>query len=152
MTIYDTSGSSDPFGIYDLIKRLKAEFTTALFFHAHNDLGLATANSLSAVYAGADGLDVTINGLGDRAGNASLEQVLLGLYLKDIDTGVVLKDLPGLSRTVEEASGVKVSKLSPIVGEYVFFHKSPSHLENPELFEAFDPAVIGSRRKLNKPG
>jgi len=147
ITIYDTNGSSDPLSIYDLINQLKRGTNVPLFFHGHNDLGLATANSLTAVYAGADGLDVTINGLGDRAGNASLEQVVLNLYVKGFDTGIVLRDLGKLSKIVEEESGVKVFKLAPVVGENIFIHKSPSHLENPELFEAFDPELIGSKRK-----
>src|SRR4030042_127614 len=150
LTIYDTNGSSDPFEIYDLVKRLKDNLEVPLFFHGHNDLGLATANSLSAIYAGADGLDVTINGLGDRAGNASLEQLALSLYLKGFDTGISLKDLKRLSKTVEEVSGIGVSKLAPVVGEYIFTHKSPGHLECPELFEAFDPQLVGSKRELNK--
>lgn len=150
VTIYDTNGNSDPFQIYDLVKRLKEDLDVPLFFHGHNDLGLATANSLAAVYAGADGLDVTINGLGDRAGNASLEQVVLNLYLKGIETGIVLKDMRKLSKTVEEESGIKVSKLAPVVGEHIFVHKSPGHLECPELFEAFDPQLVGFGRKLNR--
>jgi homocitrate synthase NifV len=148
INIYDTNGSSDPFSIYDLIKQLKKGLRVPLFFHGHNDLGLATANSLAAVYAGADGLDVTINGLGDRAGNASLEQVVLNLYVKGFDTGIVLRDLRKLSKTIEEESGIKVFKLAPVVGEKIFIHKSPSHLENPELFEAFDPELISSKREL----
>jgi homocitrate synthase NifV len=148
VTLYDTNGSSDPFEIYNLIKQLRGGVSVALCFHGHNDLGLATANSLSAVYAGADALDVTINGLGDRAGNACFEQVLLALHLRGIDTGVILKDLALLSKTVEKASGVPVSKLAPILGEYAFCHKSPSHLEVPQLFEAFDPVIIGSGRSL----
>jgi len=148
ITIYDTNGNSDPFSIYDLIKQLKRGINVPLFFHGHNDLGLATANSLAAVYAGADGLDVTINGLGDRAGNASLEQVVLNLYVKGFDSGIVLRDLKKLSKTIEEESGIKVSKLAPVVGEKIFIHKSPSHLENPELFEAFDPELISSKREL----
>jgi homocitrate synthase NifV len=150
ITIYDTNGSSDPFSIYDLIKQLKKGLRVPLFFHGHNDLGLATANSLAAVYAGANGLDVTINGLGDRAGNASLEQVVLNLYVKGFDTGIVLRDLKKLSKTIEEESGIKVFKLAPVVGEKIFIHKSPSHLENPELFEAFDPGLVGSKRKLSR--
>jgi len=146
--IYDTNGSSDPIAVYDLIKRLKENLDVTLFFHGHNDLGLATANSLAAVYAGADGLDVTTNGLGDRAGNASLEQVVLGLHIKGFNTGVILEDLRRLSKAVEEESGVEVSKLAPVVGEYIFSHKSPSHLENPELFEAFDPQIVDSSRKV----
>jgi len=148
ITIYDTNGNSDPFEIYALVKRLKDDLDVPLFFHGHNDLGLATANSLAAVYAGADGLDVTVNGLGDRAGNASLEQVVLSLHLKGFETVVTLQDLRRLSETVEEESGVKVSKLAPIVGKHIFVHKSPGHLENPDLFEAFDPQLVGSKRKL----
>ncbi len=150
VTVYDTNGGSDPFEIYDLMKRLRKELPVPLCFHGHNDLGFAGANALAAVYAGADVLDVTINGLGDRAGNASLEQVLMALYLRGIDTGVLLKQVTRLSRTVEEASGVKVSKLAPIVGEFSFCHKSPSHLEIPGLFEALDPALIGSDRSTTK--
>lgn len=150
VTIYDTNGSSDPFSVYDLIKRLKANLDVTIFFHGHNDLGLATANSLSAVCAGADGLEVTVNGLGDRAGNTSFEQVVLGLHLKGFNTGVMLKDLRRLSKTVEEESGVQVSKLAPVVGEYIFSHKSPSHLDNPGLFEAFDPEIVDSYRKLDE--
>lgn len=149
ITIYDTNGNSDPFEIYALVKRLKDDSDVPLFFHGHNDLGLATANSLAAVYAGADGLDVTVNGLGDRAGNASLEQVVLSLHLKGFETVVTLQDLRRLSETVEEESGVKVSKLAPIVGKHIFVHKSPGHLENPDLFEAFDPQIVGFERKLN---
>ncbi len=150
VTLYDTNGIFDPFTVYDLIKQLKKGLRVPLFFHGHNDLGLATANSLAAVYAGADGLDVTVNGLGDRAGNASLEQVVLNLYVKGFDTGIGLQDLKKLSKTIEEESGIKVSKLAPVVGEKIFIHKSPSHLENPELFEAFDPELVGSKRKLSR--
>lgn len=150
ITVYDTNGSSDPFAVYDLIRRLKRDIDITLFFHGHNDLGLATANSLAAVYAGADGLDVTINGLGDRAGNASLEQVALNLYIKGFDTGVNLNDLRQLSETIERESGVAICKLAPIVGEYIFSHKSPSHLEVPSLFEAFDPSLVDSTGKYTK--
>jgi len=150
VTVYDTNGSADPFEIYNLIMRLRKELRISICFHGHNDLGLAGANALAAVYAGADVLDITINGLGDRAGNASLEQVTLALYLKGIDTKVQLNDVVRLSRAVEKASGVSVPNLAPIVGKYCFCHKSPSHLEKPGLFEAFDPWLIGSVRSLTK--
>lgn len=148
VTLYDTNGSLDPFEVYHLIRELKEALEVPLFFHGHNDLGMATANSLAAVYAGAQGLDVTVNGLGDRAGNASLEQVVLGLHLKGFDTGIILQNLKRLSETIEKASGLRVSKLAPVVGEYISVHKSPGHLECPELFEAFDPLLVGSERKL----
>ena len=147
ITVYDTNGSADPFEIYNLMHRLKDEIDTELWFHGHNDLGLATANSVSAVLAGADGIDATINGIGDRAGNASLEQVVMCLILKGVETGITLKNIKHVSEIIEKESNVKVSKLAPIIGEYAFSHKSPSHLESPDLFEAYDPSLIGRQRK-----
>jgi homocitrate synthase NifV len=148
IVVYDTNGSADPFAIYGLIKHLKEYVKVPLFFHAHNDLGLATANSVAAAFAGADGLDVTVNGFGDRAGNASLEQVVMALYLKGIETGIALDGLKQLSKLVERESGVEVSSLAPIVGKFIATHKSPAHLEIPELFEAFDPSLVGMQRKI----
>jgi isopropylmalate/homocitrate/citramalate synthase len=150
VTIYDTNGKSDPFEIYQLMKQLKDNLSIPLFFHGHNDLGMATANSLAAIDAGAEGLDVTVNGLGDRAGNASLEQVVLNLYLRGFDTGIPLQSLRPLSKEVERESGIEISKLAPIVGEYIFHHQSIGHLECPELFEAFDPNLVDSPRILSK--
>jgi homocitrate synthase NifV len=148
--IYDTNGGADPFGVYSLIRHLKENVDAPLLFHAHNDLGMATANSLAAVFAGADGLDVTVNGLGDRAGNASLEQVVMALHLRDLQTGIALSELRELSEVVEQESGIQVSKLAPVVGEFVAAHKSPAHLEIPELFEAFDPSLVGVTRKITR--
>ena len=121
----------------------------SILFHGHNDLGMATANSLAAVQAGADALDVTVNGLGDRAGNAALEQVALALHLRRFDTGISLGSLRSMSRAVERESGVALSRLAPVVGEFVFQHKSHSHLCMPELFEAFDPALVHDERKID---
>ena len=148
VTLYDTNGCMDPFQTYDLVRTLREKIDEKIFFHGHNDLGLATANSLAAVNAGADGLDTTINGLGDRAGNASFEQVAMALYLRSIRTGINLPQVAVLSEIVEKSSGVTLSKLAPVVGEYVFSHKSPGHMEIPSLFEAFDPEIIGRFREL----
>ncbi len=148
VTIYDTNGSSDPFSVYERIAALRKEIHVSILFHAHNDLGLATANSLAAVQAGADALDVTVNGLGDRAGNASLEQVAVALHLRQYDPGIALHYLRSLSQTVERESGVALSGLAPIVGEFIFRHKSPSHLDIPELFEAFDPKIVCNERSF----
>jgi homocitrate synthase NifV len=143
ITVYDTNGSGDPVRVQAMIRRLKKAVTVPVFFHGHNDLGLATANALAAVSAGAQGLDVTVNGLGDRAGNAALEQVALNLQLKGRDTGIVLGELRKLSALVERASGVAISKLAPITGEYIFQHRSPSHGEHPGLFLAYAPELVG---------
>jgi isopropylmalate/homocitrate/citramalate synthase len=151
LTLYDTNGGSDPFKVADLVAQVREIVKNVeLCFHAHNDLGMATANSLAAVMSGADCLDLTVNGLGDRAGNASLEQVALALYLRGMDTGLKLDLLSGLSKTVEAMTLIPISKLAPVIGEFVFCHKSPSHLDAPTLFEAFDPALVGSMRSLCK--
>ncbi len=149
VVVYDTNGSADPASVSGLIGRLRPVVDVPLFFHAHNDLGMATANSLAAVQAGADGLDTTVNGLGDRAGNASFEQVVVVLHLKGFSTGIPLERLNDLSRVVAEESGVAVPKLAPILGAYTATHKSPGHLEVPDLFEAFDPALVGLDRKID---
>ncbi len=150
IVVYDTNGSAAPSEVYDLIRRLRQAVDVPLFFHAHNDLGLATANSLAAVHAGADGLDTTVNGLGDRAGNASFEQVVMVLYLKGFSTGISLNALKGLAEVVSEESGVEIPGLAPVLGEYIATHKSPGHLEIPELFEAFDPSLVGLDRKIDR--
>ncbi len=148
ITVYDTNGSSEPFRTKELVERLCESWGADIFFHGHNDLGLATANALAAAAGGASGLDVTVNGLGDRAGNASLEQVVINLNRAGRTLGVRPETFAVLSEAVAEMTGVAVSGLAPVVGEYVFMHKSPSHLQVPELFEAFDPALVGAKRRL----
>jgi len=150
ITVYDTNGGADPFSVREFISRLKRHCPVPLFFHAHNDLGMATANSLAAILGGADGLDVTVNGLGDRAGNASLEQIAVALHLKGVETGADLKKLKALCAAVAKESGVAVSRLAPIVGDYVFRHKSPGHLEHEELFEAFAPETVGTKGEITE--
>jgi homocitrate synthase NifV len=150
VTVYDTNGGADPSAVGTLVRRLIQGLGIRVFFHGHNDLGMATANSWSAVVAGAAGLDVTVNGLGDRAGNASLEQVATLLQVRGFTTGVRLRELPKLSRLVARLSGVVIPPLAPVVGAYVFAHKSPSHLKIPTEFEAFDPDLIGARRRLER--
>ncbi|HKY60966.1 MAG TPA: homocitrate synthase [Gemmatimonadota bacterium] len=146
ITIYDTNGGAEPFGVHELIRQVANEVEVPVFFHAHDDLGLATANAWAAVEGGASGLDVTVNGLGDRAGNASLEQVVILLRLHGRPTGVDPSALKGLSRLVEASSGVPVSDLAPVVGRHVFDHASPAHVEAPAEFEAFDPRLVERER------
>jgi homocitrate synthase NifV len=148
ITLYDTNGSRDPLELHNFVTLIKDAVGVPIFFHGHNDLGMATANSLAAVEAGAEGLDVTVNGLGDRAGNASLEQVMAVLHLKDYLTSVRLERIKGLCATVAAESGLEIGKLAPVVGEYVCWHRSPSHLHNPSLFEAFDPALFRATRQV----
>jgi homocitrate synthase NifV len=150
ITLYDTNGSSDPFAVRELVEGLTSLLRVPVFFHAHNDLGLATANALAAVLGGASGLDVTVNGLGDRAGNASLEQVVLTLHLRGHSTGVDPAELRSVSRLVEDLSRVPISKLAPVVGEFVFAHRSPGHLAALSEFEAFPPELVGTARRVDR--
>jgi homocitrate synthase NifV len=147
LTVYDTNGSADPFGVLDLFRSVSATVAVPVFFHGHNDLGLAVANAYAAVRGGAHGLDVTVNGIGDRAGNASLEQVAMLLHLRGFDTGIALAALAALSARVAAGSGVPVPALAPIVGAFVATHKSAGHMEALEVFEAFDVALVGLERK-----
>jgi homocitrate synthase NifV len=150
VTVYDTNGSADGQTVKDLVEALKKTVDTELFFHGHNDLGMATANSLVAVQAGADGLDVTVNGLGDRAGNTAIEQIAAALYVKGYETGLALDEIPQLCRKVAEESGLPISQLAPVVGEFVYWHRSPSHLSMPGLFEAINPELFGWSRKTSE--
>src|SRR5690606_23591673 len=87
--------------------------------HCHNDLGMATANTVAAVLHGARQVEVTVNGLGERAGNAALEEVAVAMALKGVaSTGVVLQSLTGLSRAFAEATGVQVQANRAIVGAH----------------------------------
>jgi homocitrate synthase NifV len=101
----DTLGLMDPFGVYERIRDLHAILDLEIEMHAHDDLGLATANSLAAVRGGATHLNTTVHGLGERAGNAALEEVVMGLkHLHGIDCGIDLHNFGGLSGLVARAS------------------------------------------------
>lgn len=151
ITLYDTNGSAEPFAVRQLVASVVSCVSAPVFFHGHDDLGLATANAWGAVLGGARGLDVTLNGLGDRAGNASLEQLALLLRLRGIETGIEVAGLKRASQVAERVSGVPVSKLAPVVGDSIFDHKSPTHLPIPAEFEAFDPGWVGSERRVSAP-
>lgn len=144
----DTVGSMEPFGVAAVIARLRGALDLELEMHAHDDLGLATANTLAAVRAGATHVNTTVNGLGERAGNAALEEVVAGLkHLYGLDTGVDLRRYPRLSNLVATASGRPLSWQKSLVGEGAFTHEAGIHvdglLKHPETYQALDPAEVG---------
>lgn len=149
----DTLGVLDPFSTFEAVARLRQDLPgMAIEIHAHNDLGLATANTLAALRAGATHVNTTVNGLGERAGNAALEEVVMGVrHLHGGETGVATQALVGISRLVETASGRRVAANKSIVGEAVFTHESGIHvdglLKNPGTYESFDPAELGRQRR-----
>lgn len=148
----DTLGVLDPFATFEAIARLRYAVEIDIEIHAHNDLGLATANTLAAVRAGATHANTTVNGLGERAGNAALEEVVMALrHLQGLDAGVSTTELVDISRLVAQASGRPVAANKCIVGEAVFTHESGIHvdglLKNASNYEGFDPAELGRERR-----
>jgi isopropylmalate/homocitrate/citramalate synthase len=121
VTIVDSQGVARPAVLAYLVRHLKQVTALAVEVHCHNDFGLAVANVLSSYEAGADVLQVSVNGIGYRAGNASMESVIMALeVLYGVDTGLRLDVLPELCRLVEEISGLPNGYFKPIVGQGAF--------------------------------
>ncbi len=121
--------------------------------HAHDDLGMATANTLAAAKAGASHLNTTVNGLGERSGNAPLEEVVLGLHVcHGIETGIELKGFAQISQCVAAASGRPLPWQKCIVGEGAFTHEAGIHvdglLKDPANYEGFAPGLVGRRHRI----
>ncbi len=149
----DTVGILEPFSTRERIGRLRAAVDLEIEMHAHDDFGLATANTLAAVLGGATHVNTTVNGLGERAGNAPLEEVVLGLKrLYGLDLAVDLRGLPALSREVALASGRPVGWQKSLVGEGVFTHEAGIHvdglLKDPLNYQGVDPAELGRAHHL----
>ncbi|HUK85057.1 MAG TPA: 2-isopropylmalate synthase [Candidatus Acidoferrum sp.] len=153
LNIPDTVGIMIPKTTIKLIEELKTVVKVPISTHCHDDFGLAVANSLAAVEAGAAQVHVAVNGLGERAGNASLEEVVMALHLiYRIKTGVNTRLLYGTSRLVSSLTGIAVQANKAIVGENAFAHESGIHTrgvtEKPLTFEPIDPELVGRTRKL----
>jgi homocitrate synthase NifV len=149
----DTLGVLDPFATFGRIAELRAACDLEIEMHAHDDLGMATANTLAAAKAGATHLNTTVNGLGERSGNAPLEEVVLGLHVcHGIGTGIDLKGFPEISRRVALASGRPLPWQKSVVGEGAFTHEAGIHvdglLKDPANYEGFDPGLVGRRRSV----
>ena len=149
----DTLGVLDPFAVAQRIGDLRRTTDLEIEMHAHDDLGLATANTLAAARAGATHVNTTVNGLGERAGNAPLEEVVLGLRrCYGIETGVDLRKFPALSEKVASASGRPVAWQKSIVGEGAFTHEAGIHidglLKHPDNYQGFDPELVGRRHRF----
>jgi homocitrate synthase NifV len=149
----DTLGLLDPFSTYEYIKRLREVTDLPVEFHGHNDLGLATANTLAAMRAGARHASVTVLGLGERAGNAPLEEICVALLrTSDARTTVDLAALAGLAELVSHAAQDSIPRAKPIVGADIFTHESGIHvaglLSDVRTYQGLDPALLGRRHKV----
>ena len=148
----DTLGIMDPITMFDTIKRLRSLLTVDIGVHTHNDFGMATANAISALAAGADFADVTVNGLGERAGNAALEEVVAFLVKRKGIARYNLTFLSSLSDYVANISRIPVSPKKPVVGKDIFTCESGIHIDglvkNPSNYEPYDPAEVSLQRKF----
>lgn len=149
----DTLGVLDPFATYAVFRRLCAESDLELEFHGHDDLGLATANTLAAVRGGATHVSVCVLGLGERAGNAALEEVVTALgAIEGARTHVDSRQLPRLAELVAAASGRAIPEGKAIVGGSAFTHESGIHvaglLRNRESYEVLWPEQFGRTQRI----
>lgn len=151
--IADTVGAISPQGMSYLVTELRKTIKTGIALHCHNDFGMALSNSIAGLLAGANAVSTTVNGIGERAGNASLEELIMTLkIIYNIDLGFNIKTFYELSKLVEKLTKVKVPENKPIVGRNVFRHESGIHvdavLEEPLTYEPFLPELIGHQRRI----
>ncbi|WP_159790780.1 homocitrate synthase [Sodalinema gerasimenkoae] len=150
----DTVGILDPFQMREQVQRLVQSLTIPVEVHTHDDLGMATANALAGLRAGARVVDVTVNGIGERAGNAALEEVVVAMRrLQGWDFGIDSRQLLRLSRTVQQwIQGGRLPPWKAIVGENIFTHESGIHadgiLKNPQTYEPFPPQWLGTQHQI----
>jgi len=149
----DTLGILDPFTTYDKVLYLAERVDLDLEVHTHNDLGMATANAIAGIRAGARFVNTTVNGLGERAGNAALEEVVMALkHACHVDVQIDTGRFVELSKLVGQASCRPVPEWKAIVGEKVFAHESGLHadgvLKYPGNYEGYDPAEVGLSRHM----
>jgi homocitrate synthase NifV len=152
--IADTVGVLTPLSSVNLIQNIKKKYPhLAIDFHGHNDLGMATANAITAWQAGASALSVTVNGLGERAGNASLEEILMILSQIYRENKYSTATLFSLCQYISDISGRPIPEGKPVSGDMAFSHESGIHakgtLVNTTAFQAFDGQLIGRESYRN---
>ena len=156
IVLADTNGGTPPFEVYDITKKVSEILHTKLGIHAHNDIGCAVANSIIAIKAGARHVQGTINGIGERTGNADLIQIIPTLILKmglNVLRGYEsLRKLREVSRLVYEILGLPPNPYQPYVGDNAFTHKAGVHVDAvmkvPRAYEHIDPSLVGNDRKF----
>ena len=151
--IPDTVGYATPEFISNLVGMIKEQISVPISLHCHNDFGLAVANSIAGINAGATCAHVTVNGLGERAGNASLEEFVMALQcLYKKEHNINTKLLYETSKSVSNIMGIAVQANKAIIGENAFGHESGIHthgiLNNPLTYEPIDPEMVGRKRWL----
>jgi 2-isopropylmalate synthase len=153
LTVADTAGIMIPAAMKFFVGELTAAFDVPIEIHCHDDCGLALANTLAALEAGAQIVDGVVNGLGERAGNAPLDELVMALELfYNFDLGIKTEALYDLSRFVADLVGVPVPVGKAFVGESAYAHKLDGHVEgiliHPPLYEPIPPEAVGNRRRI----
>jgi len=154
VTACDTVGVLTPERSAEFFSKLKENIKVPLGVHCHNDFGMAVANTVAALGAGAEEAHATINGLGERAGNASLEEIVVSLkQLYNLDLNIKTELLYSTSQLVSRLTGVYVQPNKAIVGENAFTHESGIHtqglLSNPLTYEPIAPELVGGTRRIS---
>ncbi|MDO8535422.1 MAG: citramalate synthase [Candidatus Omnitrophota bacterium] len=151
----DTNGGTVTTQVFEIVEEVRAVLSTPIGIHAHNDCEMAVANSVAAVQAGAVQVHGTINGYGERCGNANLISIIAALKLKlgiDCVSDIALKELTEIAHFVAEISNMRLQDNQPFVGNSAFAHKAGVHvnaiLKNPKTYEHLDPSRVGNRRRL----
>lgn len=155
INVPDTVGVIVPSGMKELISEIRKNITIPIDVHCHNDFGLAVANSLAAVEGGGDQVQVTINGLGERAGNADLAETVMSLHsIYGAKTNIKTELLVETARLVERYTGVRIPPTMPVVGDNAFAHESGIHthgvLTKTDTFEPgiMTPEMVGHKRRI----
>lgn len=151
--IADTVGAITPQGMTYLLGELKKDVDVDIALHCHDDFGLAVVNSIAGLLAGANAISTTVNGIGERAGNTSLEELIMSLkILYGKDLGFKTKYIKELSEIVSKASKLEIPYNKPVVGNNVFRHESGIHvdavIEEPLCYEPYMPELVGQKRQL----
>lgn len=149
----DTLGCLTPFQTFAFVRKLKEASRCRIALHVHNDFGLATANTMTGIIAGADIFSGTFCGIGERSGNAPIEEVCVGLkYLYDMDIRVRYRMIKDICSMVSRFSRVIIQPHKPIIGDNAFAHESGVHVDgvikHPGTYENFDPGEVGFERKF----
>lgn len=149
----DTLGTLSPFDTLPIIQRIRDELKVEIDYHGHNDFGMATANALAAFRGGANYISCTVNGLGERAGNTALEEIVTTLlYMEKCEIKIKFDKLIQISELVKRYSGRPINPGKPIVGEGVFSHESGIHVDglikDINNYQYLDPVILGRKNEF----
>jgi len=149
----DTIGIMEPLTTYKVVRELVEQTGLEVEMHTHNDFGMAIANAIAGIHGGATWVNVTLGGLGERAGNAALEEIVMALkYIEGLDIGITTERFREITDYVMTAAGRTIPAWKPVVGTNMFAHESGIHVDgiikNPHTYEVFSPEEVGLERQI----